>query len=86
MSRRRWAVLAATLMLAAQLPMAVGVSAQNGQMRAKLTGAHEVPGNSSGATGSAQVTILGGGTSIYYQYFVSGLTGPAAAAHIHLGV
>ena len=85
MSRRWWAVLAATLMLAAQLPMAMGVSAQNGQMRAKLTGTHEVPSNTSPANGSAQVTILGSGSQIYYQYFVTGLTGPAAAAHIHLG-
>lgn len=85
MSRRRWVVLAATLMLAAQLPMAVGVAAQSGQLRAKLTSSHEVPRNTSPATGTAQVTIIGDGSQIFYQYFVSNLTAPATAAHIHLG-
>jgi plastocyanin len=85
MSRRWWVLLAVTLLLAAQLPMAAGVSAQSGRLRAKLTGSHEVPANPSPATGNAQVTILGNGTQVYYQYFVTNLTGPPTMAHIHLG-
>jgi hypothetical protein len=50
---------------------------------AHLSGANEVPALTVGATGTATFTLTG--KSLSYQVVVSGLSGNAAASHIHLG-
>jgi len=50
-----------------------------------LRGANEVPGVTTNGTGTAQVLVDRGGHAIYYQIDYSGLSGPLAAAHIHVG-
>jgi len=50
---------------------------------AHLSGANEVPAVAGAATGTATFTLTG--KSLSYQVIVSGLSGNAAASHIHLG-
>jgi hypothetical protein len=50
---------------------------------ATLNGANEVPPTTSPATASAMYTI--NGTTVNYTITYSGLSGPATAAHIHIG-
>lgn len=50
-----------------------------------LSGKAEVPPTTSTGTGSAQVTLDTATKQITYKVTYSGLTGPAAAAHIHCG-
>ena len=50
---------------------------------AQLSGANEVPAVASGATGTATFTLSG--RTITYVVTVNGLSGNAAASHIHLG-
>ncbi len=50
-----------------------------------LCGDQEVPSNSSPALGAAAVTVDHLNTNLSYLYIVDGLSGPAAAAHIHNG-
>ena len=52
---------------------------------ASLIGASEVPSVSTAAAGAAQIVISASGASIDYQVTYSGLSGPLAAAHIHVG-
>jgi len=52
---------------------------------ATLTGAQEVPAVATSATGNGWVVIGTGGATITYYVAYSGLSGAAAAAHIHLG-
>ena len=55
--------------------------------QAKLDSASEVPAPSVGsATPSGTATFTNSGTSIAYKVTVTGLSGPATAAHIHTGV
>jgi CHRD domain len=50
---------------------------------AQLSGTNEVPGLSVGATGTATFTL--NGKSLSYRVTVRGLSGNAAASHIHFG-
>ena len=50
---------------------------------AQLSGANEVPAISGGASGTATFTL--DGKSLSYRVTVSGLSGNAAASHIHVG-
>ena len=50
-----------------------------------LSGATEVPPVTGGGAGSATVTLDTATRQITYNVTYSGLTGPAAAAHIHCG-
>lgn len=50
-----------------------------------LSGKAEVPPVTSTGTGSAQVTLDTATKQVAYKITYSGLTGPAAAAHIHCG-
>jgi hypothetical protein len=50
-----------------------------------LDGAQEVPAVTTAATGSGWVVISADGSTITYYVEYSGLSGAAAAAHIHLG-
>ena len=52
---------------------------------ATLSGAQEGPAVATAGAGSAWVVISTDGSSITYYVAYSGLSGPAAAAHIHLG-
>jgi hypothetical protein len=51
---------------------------------AQLSGANEVPALTSGASGTATFTLEG--KTLSYVVTVNGLSGNAAASHIHLGV
>ena len=51
----------------------------------KLSGGAEVPPTTSTGSGSATVTLDTATKQITYNVTYSGLTGPAAAAHIHCG-
>lgn len=73
------AVLACTAALACALPsMAVTVN-----MKAELKGANEVPPNTSGGTGAVTVSYDTGSKKLSWKGTVSGLSGPATAAHFH---
>ena len=50
---------------------------------ARMSGANEVPVVATGATGTATYTLTG--KSLSYRVTVSGLSGNAAASHIHMG-
>lgn len=50
-----------------------------------LSGGAEVPPTTSKGTGTAQVTLDTATKQITYNVTYSGLSGPAAAAHIHCG-
>ena len=50
-----------------------------------LSGKAEVPPTDSAGTGSAQVTLDTATKEITYKVTYSGLSGPAAAAHLHCG-
>jgi hypothetical protein len=50
---------------------------------AQLSGANEVPATPAGASGTATFTLTG--KSLSYRVTVSGLSGNAAASHIHVG-
>jgi hypothetical protein len=50
---------------------------------AQLSGTNEVPATPAGATGTATFTLSG--KSLSYRVTVSGLSGNAAASHIHVG-
>lgn len=52
---------------------------------ATLSGAQEVPAVSTSAAGSGWVVVSTDGSTITYYVAYSGLSGAAAAAHIHLG-
>ncbi|MEO8208591.1 MAG: CHRD domain-containing protein [Chloroflexota bacterium] len=50
-----------------------------------LSGSQEVPSVTTSASGDAWVVISADGSTITYYVAYGGLSGPAAAAHIHLG-
>lgn len=52
---------------------------------ATLDGAQEVPAVATGATGAGVVVFSADDSTIWYRVDYSGLSGAAAAAHIHLG-
>jgi len=52
---------------------------------ARLSGANQVPPNSSLATGTATLTFLTTSQTINYDVLYSGLTAPILEGHIHLG-
>ena len=56
---------------------------QSVKYTAKMNGATETPPNTEKATGTATLTIARG--QLRYTITVQGLSGPATAAHIHLG-
>ncbi len=52
---------------------------------ATLSGTQEVPAVTTSATGSGWLVVSTGGATLTYYVAYSGLSGAAAAAHIHLG-
>ncbi|HEU4658522.1 MAG TPA: CHRD domain-containing protein [Capillimicrobium sp.] len=81
MSRRTLAVVAVA---AAALPTGLA-SAKPVHLEATLNGRSEVPRTDSRATGHAEFTVADNRKSIRYELDASGLSGPAMAAHLHLG-
>ena len=59
------------------------VPQQSVKYMAKMNGATETPPNTEKATGTATLTLAG--NQLRYTITVQGLSGPATAAHIHLG-
>jgi Cu/Zn superoxide dismutase len=59
------------------------VPQQSVKYMAKMNGATETPPNTEKATGTATLTLAG--NQLRYMITVQGLSGPATAAHIHLG-
>jgi plastocyanin len=87
MVKRVCVLLAAVTLVALQLLVTVGSAAAAGPeyFTATLSGGAEVPPVVTTATGSATFIIDPSGTSILYDVSYQGLSGPAAAAHIHVG-
>lgn len=82
---RGLAVAAFTMALGACSQMGMGGGARGGMetYRATLSGAQEVPPNSSGASGNAEVTVDPSTLAMTYRVTYSGLSGPASMGHIH---
>ena len=78
------AILALALLAAIAIPTSA-IGAAKRTFHVRLTGAKEVPRNSSNATGTASFTISRNGRSIRYRLTAHGLHGKPTAAHIHLG-
>jgi hypothetical protein len=77
-------ILALALVAAVAIPTSA-VGAAKRTFHVRLSGAKEVPRNSSRATGTASFTISRNGKSIRYRLTAHGLHGKPTAAHIHLG-
>src|SRR4051812_15548585 len=73
------------LVVVALLAVAVVPALAATKYRATMNGKSETPKSKSKATGSAVFTVASNGKSIKYTLKATGLTGPAQAAHIHLG-
>lgn len=68
------------------LPAGANAAAASGEVwTTTLSGAAEVPAVATSANGSATFVLSPDGTTIRYLVQYSGLSGPLAAAHIHLG-
>lgn len=68
------------------LPASANAAAASGEVwTTTLSGAAEVPAVATSATGSATFVLSPDGTTIRYLVQYGGLSGPLAAAHIHLG-
>lgn len=80
---KRLTVLLAAGLLVMAVPAAV--LAADEVFKAQLTGGAEVPPVNANGTGNATVTIADNESSISWDISYSGLTGDAAAGHIHFG-
>ncbi|HEY4321962.1 MAG TPA: CHRD domain-containing protein [Gemmatimonadales bacterium] len=73
--------------LAAGVVLLAGWTAQSAARSvnyvARMNGAQETPANNTKATGSATLSL--DGTKLHYSVEVHDLSGPATAAHIHVG-
>lgn len=79
----RKSVIAAILVT---LAVPVGLAgAASTKLQATMNGSSEVPRTDSAATGTANFTVAANGKSITYRLTATGLSGPAQAAHLHLG-
>ncbi len=78
------AILALALLAAIAIPTSA-IGAGKRTFHVRLSGAKEVPKNSSHATGTARFTISRSGKSIRYRLTAHGLHGTPILAHIHLG-
>jgi len=79
------ASLAAVVFLLAPGPTAMGESGER-SFKATLSGAQEVPSNSTTGTGELRAQLDTAGTTLTYELEYSGLEGTTTtAAHVHLG-
>lgn len=76
---------ALVLGLLAATAMAAGANAAVTNYKASLSGAAEVPPVASAGKGTAAVSVDLATKAISWRVDYSGLSGPAAAAHIHCG-
>jgi len=84
--RIRVAMVAALLLLAMVLGSVTAASGGERQrLSASLSGYEETPALSVEGTGTFSAKLSADGASLDYRLEYSGLTGDAAAAHIHLG-
>jgi CHRD domain-containing protein len=77
-----------TTLIALGLATALGwgyAQAASETFNGTLSGKAEVPPTDSAGSGTAQVTLDAATKEITYKVTYSGLSGPAAAAHIHCG-
>ena len=77
-TRSGLSMFAALALLAPSFAMAETIT-----FHAMMTGAQEVPANTTAGKGEATVTLDTTAKTITYNVTYSGLTGPAGAAHIH---
>jgi len=75
----------AALACAAALALASPSSAATINLKAELKASNEVPPNDSKGTGSVTATYDEASKTLSWKGNVSGLTGPAIAAHFHAG-
>jgi hypothetical protein len=83
--RARVSLIAAVLALAAAPAVAFAANPPQPAFGGPLTGAQEVPAVATAATGEGTAVISPDGSTITYIVTYSGLSGAAAAAHIHTG-
>jgi len=83
--RVRLALIAAVLALAAVPAIALAVDPPTPAFGGPLSGAQEVPAIATVATGEGTAVVSSDGSRITYYVTYSGLSGPAVAAHIHIG-
>jgi len=76
---------ALVLGLLAATAMGAGANAAVTNYKASLSGAAEVPPVASAGKGSASVSVDPATKAVSWHVVYSGLSGPAAAAHIHCG-
>ncbi|MGB3272720.1 MAG: CHRD domain-containing protein [Xanthobacteraceae bacterium] len=69
--------------IAAGFAIAMPAAAEMLTMKVPLSGASEVPANTSSARGEADVTFDTTSRKLAWKVSYSGLTGPATAAHFH---
>lgn len=69
--------------IAACIAFAAPATAEVLTMKVPLSGANEVPANTSAAKGEADVTFDTAAKTLSWKVSYSGLTGPATAAHFH---
>ena len=83
--RARLTLIAAVVALAAAPAVALAADPPQPAFGGPLTGAQEVPAVVTAATGEGTAVISPDGSTITYIVTYSGLSGAAAAAHIHTG-
>jgi hypothetical protein len=83
--RARLTLIAAVFALAAAPAVALAADPPQPAFGGPLTGAQEVPAVVTAATGEGTAVISPDGSTITYVVTYSGLSGAAAAAHIHTG-
>jgi hypothetical protein len=71
------------IVIAAGFAVAVPAIAETLTMKVPLSGANEVPANTSAAKGEADVTYDTASKKLAWKLNYSGLTGPATMAHFH---
>ncbi len=74
-------ILLATVTLAAAIAFSGQASAE--KLKATLSGASEVPANTSKGTGTVDANYDAASKKLTWKLTYSGLTGPATAAHFH---
>jgi len=79
----RRSLVAAALVLASTTPFVVASAADMANFSATLSGAAEVPANSSAGNGTLEATLDKASNVLTWKVTYSGLSGPATMAHFH---
>jgi hypothetical protein len=83
--RRRWLVILAIVVSAVAIGGFQATAGGPNSFESRLSGYQEVPTLSVSGTGEFSAQLTQGGTALEYTLTYTDLTGPASAAHIHLG-